>query len=101
MSAINADTREVWQHIADELSKQRPYPGRMVTITGGRKHKGKRGKVLRHQQDRFFDAFRYGNEASAHMTEMAGRYGYVCLVENEANPTDKFWVKADYCQCEE
>jgi len=96
MPAINEKTRGTWQDIANELSKQRPVPGRKVSITGGRKHKGKRGTVLRHQLDKFVDAFRYGGEANHHMTEMAGRFGYVCLVENMENPSDRFWVKADY-----
>ena len=101
MAAINQDTQKAWQDIANELSKQRPYPGRKVRITEGRKHKGKCGKVLRHQLDKFVDAFRYGGEANHHMTEMAGRFGYVCLVENTQDPLDRFWIKADYCLCEE
>lgn len=94
MPAINEDTREFWQQLADDLSAQRPYPGRRIEIVKGRKHKGKTGIVRRHMPDRYYDAFRYASEASAHMIQMAGREGYVVLVDPENGPS--FWVRADY-----
>ena len=94
MSAINAETRDAWQSIADELSKQRPWPGRRVRVTGGRKHAGKEGTVLRHQVSKYNDVFRYASEAQAHMREMAGRSGFVVLVQPD-NDSKPFWVDAD------
>jgi hypothetical protein len=96
VSAINTETRDAWQAIANDLSKQRPYPGREVRVEAGRKHRGKTGRVLRHQCDKFGSAFRYGGDANLHMREMAGRYGFVVLVATE---TEQFWVKAEYVRC--
>lgn len=95
MSAINADTVGFWKQLAVDLSAQRPYPGRLVLVTGGRKHNGKRGTVLRHWQDP--GAFRYGGEANLHMREMAGRSGFRCQVDTGS---EKFWVNADHLLCD-
>lgn len=81
MSVINDKTREAWQHIADESSKQRPCVGRRVRVDRGRKHKGKIGTVIRHQRDQFVNPFRYGSAASHHMVVMDGRYGFVPIRE--------------------
>lgn len=97
MPAINSENREAWQALANEVSKDRPYVGRRVTVTGGRKHKGKSGEVVRHERDRYVDAFRYGNEAQHHMTQMRGRYGYVVLIDTG---TERFWTKADNVTCQ-
>lgn len=97
MSVLNERTREAWQAIANDLSKQRPYAGRRVRIVGGRKHKGKEGTVTRHQLDHYEDAFRYGGEASQHMAQMAGRDGYVVMVRPDAGKP--FWVKARFVLC--
>lgn len=97
MPAITSENRDAWQAIANDCSKQRPYVGRLVKIVEGRKHKGKQGKVVRHMLDKYFDAFRYGSEASHHLTQMMGRHGYVVLVEQECG--NRFWVRADYTLC--
>jgi hypothetical protein len=96
MACINEETRDFWQQLANDLSKQRPYPSRLVKVTGGRKHKGKEGVVVRHQYDKFSNAFRYGGDANLQMREMAGRAGFVCLVDAGS---ERFWVKADYVEC--
>lgn len=99
MACITSENRDAWQALADEASKQRPYPGRKVRITGGRKHKGKVGTVMRHQRDRFdATAFRYGGEAALMLRDMEGRYGFCCLIQPE-DGTAPFWVKADYTEC--
>lgn len=82
MPAINADTIEFWKDIAVKVSAQRPDPGRVVKVTGGRKHQGRMGKVIRHQVSKYRDPFRYASEAQAHLRQMTGRTGYVCLVED-------------------
>lgn len=98
MPVINEETRAAWQRIADECGKQRPYRGRKVRVDGGRKHKGKIGTVVRHQLDQFYDVFRYGGEASHHMAQMAGREGYVVMVQPD-DGCQRFWVKAHYVTC--
>lgn len=98
MSAINQENARGWQIIADMLSRQRPYVGRWATVVRGKKLKGDRVKVLRHQIDQYEDVFRYGNEASHHMRAMDGRAGYVCLVETEGGK--RAWVKAKYLMCD-
>lgn len=97
MSTINSENAEAWRAIASALSRQRPIMGRRVIVVRGRKHRGETATVVGHYLDRFDrTTFRYGNEASYHMREMAGRSGYVCLVEGER---DRFWVKAKYLAC--
>jgi len=96
MPAINENTVDFWKDMAKEASKVRPNPGRRVQIVKGRKHKGKEGVVLKNIQDRYYDAFRYGGEASHHMTAMYRREGFVVLVEQDSGKT--FWVRADYTE---
>lgn len=96
MTAINSDTRAAWQDIANQLSAQRPYEGRRVRVTDGRKHVGKQGTVTRHMVSRYDDPFRYASEAQAHMREMAGRFGYVVRVRQDDGA--EFWVRADYVE---
>lgn len=98
MSCINADTRSAWQAMADEASKTRPHPGRRVRIIGGRKHKGKVGTVVRHQVSQYGNAYRYGNDASHHLRDMRGRYGWTCLVRTDLG--EQFWVDADHTECD-
>lgn len=95
---INEDTKAGWQSIADMLSRQRPYVGRWATVIRGKKLKGDRVKVLRHQIDAYEDVFRYGGSASHHMRAMDGRSGYVCLVESAGGM--RAWVKAKYLVCD-
>lgn len=95
MPAITSENRDFWQTMANNASRQRPYVGRQVTIIRG-KHKGKSGKVIRHQTDRYVDAFRYGGEASNMLTSMEGRRGYVCLIDTG---TEKVWAKGNYLDC--
>lgn len=98
MSCINADTRSAWQELAKEASKQRPHTGRRVRITGGRKHVGKVGTVIRHQISRFTHAYRYGNDASHHLRDLNGRYGWCCQVRTDLG--ESFWVDAQHTECD-
>lgn len=99
MSAINEQTRAAWLQIANDVSRQRPYAGRTATVIRGRKLHGEHVTVIRHQRDAYDrDAFRYGGEASQHMTEMRGRRGYVCLVRSDAGV--ERWIKAEYLACD-
>jgi hypothetical protein len=93
VSAINADTADAWRQIAKDCEATRPSAGKRVRVTGGRKHVGKEGTVLRHQISKFGDAYRYGNDASHHMRDMMGRSGWTCQVRTEAGET--FWTDAD------
>ena len=95
MSAINEDTKDFWQKLANDLSQGRPIPGKTVEVIKGRKHKGKLGTVVRHQLDKFSTAYRYGNDASHHFRDMEGTYGWACLVRDNSNGLT-FWVRADY-----
>lgn len=69
-----------------EVSRSAPIKGRTV------KAQGKVGKVFWHGRDRYSFAFRYGGEATAHLRECAGRYGYRIGVETEEG---RIFVKAD------
>lgn len=95
MPAINADTAKAWQEIANTLAVARPGVGRFVrSLTARGQAKGRSGVVIRHERDPFaVDAWRYGNEASMHMREMAGTYGFRVLVRDASGRT--FWVSAD------
>lgn len=93
MGCINADTQAVWQDMANRLSEQRPSPGKHVKAMN-RKHKGRTTVVLRHERSKFGSAFRYGGEASLHMRDMAGRYGFCCLLQFDDDGTTA-WVDAD------
>jgi hypothetical protein len=92
MPAINSDNVEAWKQLAKDLSKDRPDVGKTVLVQSG-KHKDKIGVVKRHMVDRYTQAYRYASEAQAHYRDMAGRYGWVVLIDTG---TEKpFWVKAD------
>ncbi len=93
MAAITSENASMWQALANMLEGERPSVGKPVYVQGGRKHKGKFGTVVRHQRDQFSHAYRYGNDASHHMKDMAGTYGWACLVECG---TERFWIRADY-----
>lgn len=94
MSAINSDNAKGWQKIADNVSRQRPSPGKYALVLKGKKLQNQKVVVVRHQIDQYENAFRYGNEASHHLREMMGRTGFVCLVRNEQG--EEKWVKARY-----
>lgn len=99
MSAINAETRDAWQALADMLGPQRPVPGRRVCVRGGRKHKGKSGTVVRHMPSRY-RSDRYMSEASLHMRDMRdmrGKDGFVVLVESD-DGGERFWVNAEHVE---
>lgn len=96
---INEDTRRGWQIIADMLSRQHPCPGRTAIVVRGRKMRGARVEILRHQIDRYENVFRYGNEAAHHMRAMSGRSGYVCLVRI-LESAEQAWIKAKYLACD-
>lgn len=94
MPAINSDTVDFWRQLAKDLEPQRPSPGKQVKVTGGRKHKGKSGIVLRHMRSHFKDyLWQYGSEANLHMRDLRGREGFVILVHPNDGPD--FWVDAD------
>ena len=94
MSAINADTASFWRELAKDLESKRPSVGKRVRSTTTRgKNKGRSGVVIRHEHDRFGDAYRYGSDASDHMKDMAGTYEWVCLVREDGGQT--FWIRAD------
>jgi hypothetical protein len=100
MSIINEQTKDFWQKLAVDLDATRPSIGKFVRIEGGRKHKGKTGRVIRHQIDKFGTAYRYKSDAQAHMADMRGREGWACQVEcgqDEHGATIRVWVKAHYC----
>lgn len=99
MSCMNADTRDFWQDIATRLSRQRPDPGKKVTVIHGKRYRGERAEVVQRIKDKYEDAFRYGGEANHHMREMAGRYGFVCRVRL-ASSGQLVWIKARYLMCD-
>lgn len=90
MAVITAENRDSWQSLANMVSKEKPDVGRTVRVLNG-KHKGKIGKVIRHQLDQYYNAYRYGSPAQHMLTDMMGRYGYVVLIET---PNGNIWVKA-------
>lgn len=98
MSALNEDTRAGWQILADIVSRQRPNSGRRAHVFRGRNLVGRWVAILRHERDRFSDAFRYGGDANLHLREMSGRDGFVCLVRDESGRSA--WVKAQNLACE-
>lgn len=93
MSAINADTLDMWKKLAADASAQRPSPGTRVRVTSGRKHKGEEGRVLRHEVNKFRDAFRYGGDANLQLREMMGRSGF--RVQIQPDDSGAFWCDAD------
>lgn len=96
MPVINSENAQAWRDLAAELGATCPYVGRRVSIDKG-KHKGLRGIVERHQRSKFGNAYRYASEASAHFRDMAGRYGWCCLVKTDAGAV---WVNAEHVTCE-
>ena len=95
MSFLSEVPRETLQSLFNTVALDKPNVGSTVRITKGYKHQGKVGIVKRHQRDSYVDPFRYGNDASHHMTQVRGRYGYIVLIEQENG--SRFWVKASYC----
>lgn len=94
---IKSEDRDFWQSVANKKALDYPHVGRKITVVDGRKHKGKTGIVRQHRIDRYSTAFRYGNDASHYMRDMAGREGFVVLIDTGL---ETFWVKASYCLCE-
>lgn len=81
--------------IAQGLAASRPDKGKLVTVIGGRKHKGKRGLVVWHGVDRYSCASRYdGNSMQAAMRQARGVYGYRVGVSVDGAPA--VFVSADY-----
>jgi hypothetical protein len=101
VSVVNTETRDAWQSIADEVSRQRPYVGRKVRVTAGRKRLGRVGTVIRHERDRFDrSTFRYGGDAHMHLAEMRGREGFAVLVQpDDGQSVEPFWIKASAVEC--
>lgn len=97
MPAINADTVSGWRQIAADVSRQRPYAGRLAIVFRGRKLRGETVTVVRHQRSKFGNAFRYGGEANLHLREMMGRSGFTCLVRSEGGVEG--WVSAENLAC--
>jgi hypothetical protein len=88
-------SKEYWQVIADIAQKQpRIYAGLEVTVTGGRKHKGKTGKVTRHERSRYGFPFRYVTGASLDLMILEGRRGFRALVQPLEGPS--FWIDCDH-----
>lgn len=98
MSCMNSTTREFWNDMGQQLSRQRPSCQRIVTIVQGRKARGRRGVVVKHMIDKYENAYRYGNETSHHMRDMQGREGWVCRVRLDSG--EEIWVKARYLVCD-
>ncbi|MHC4704517.1 MAG: hypothetical protein ACYTFQ_28540 [Planctomycetota bacterium] len=95
MAIFTAENADAWKTLGNSMISQKPSPGKEVYVSKGRKHKGKRGVVCRHQRDKYDDTFRYMAPASIAFAQMEGRDGYVCLVrDHDTNRT--FWVKASY-----
>jgi hypothetical protein len=96
MPTVETMTREAWQGLADDWSRNRPYAGQPVKIEGGRKHNGKSGIVVRHEVSRFGDAYRYGDSISHQFRDIVGRYGWRCLVRFDDGSTA--WLNAEHCE---
>lgn len=90
-SCITFENREVWQGLFNEVAKEKPAVGRLVRVLRG-KHSGEIGKVSKHIRSRYINPYCYGNEASHHMTDARGRYGFAILVQNE---NKSFWTDAN------
>jgi len=90
MSAINSDTREAWQQLANDLGPQRPSVGKRVRVVSG-KHLGDEGQVTWHGVDRFTDT-RYLSDAQLHLRDMEGRRGFRVRIQSEG---ENFFVSAD------
>jgi hypothetical protein len=86
------ENRQSWQELFNSLDVDRPSVGRMVRVTGGKKHLGKEGKVFWHGKDKYSDAYRYGSPAQWHFRDAAGRYGWRVGVDTGA---EKFFISAD------
>ena len=92
---LTKSTRQFFAEMAEASEVQKPGPGRRVRVTGGRKHKGKVGYVIRYQESPYFE--KYGKrktDVNMALREVEGRLGYICLVKCEADRST-FWVDAD------
>lgn len=87
---FNADNRDAWQKLIDDLSVNRPSKGKRVRVTSG-KHKEKIGYVLWHGHNKFYDV-RYKTDAQLHLMDMTGREGFRVQIDVGGN---KFFVDAD------
>lgn len=95
---ITTENAAGWQKIANDVSRQRPYPGRYATVVRGKKLRGERVFIVTHMRDQYSTAFRYGGAGNLQMREMKGRAGFVCKVR--ATDGSVAWVKAPYLACE-
>lgn len=92
---ISKSTRQFFDDMAGASEVQKPSPGKRVRVIGGRKHNGKIGYVIRHQESQFYGRFAKKKPTeNLALREVEGRVGYICLVKNEADGTT-FWVDAD------
>lgn len=69
-----------------EVAKTAPFVGRYVSA------RGKTGRVFWHGRDRYSHAGRYGDDATQHLRECGGRYGYRIGIQSDAG--DKFFCRA-------
>lgn len=90
MAAINADTREAWQKLADSLASQYPSVGKHVRVVNG-KYTGQHGIVFYHGHDKFYDTH-YKSNAQLHLIDMIGRTGFRVGIKSDHN---KFFTSAD------
>lgn len=95
MAAITSENASAWQQLANDLAPQRPSVGKWVRVIGGRKQKGRWGRVTRHQRTKFGSPTRYCTEASLHMQDMMGTHGF-CVQVQPYDGDKPFWVNAEY-----
>lgn len=84
-----------WKSIAVELEKNRPSVGKHVIIIRGRKHKGKKGLVIKHKLNVYEKIFGFKAAQTTKLRDMTGREGYVCQIQSGP---EVFWVNADYTE---
>ena len=94
MGCLAREHQSFWQDVSAQLEPARPSVGKRVRSTTTRgKNVGRVGTVIRHEIDRFDgSAYRYGSDASHHMRDMAGTYGWRVQVRCDDGAT--FWLSA-------
>lgn len=95
MAAITQETMVGWKALASQLSLNNPLNKR-VKVVGGRKHKGKIGKVISQMRDQYYD-WKYVDQAQEMYRTLEGRDGFVGLVMDEQT-NSTFWVKCTYLE---
>lgn len=94
--SFGAAKDRAWQAIgklAEGMAAERPSVGKRVTVTGGRKHKGKVGTVFYHRPDAFGHPFRYCNDMQRAMREARGTNGFRVGIETDDG--EKFFTAAN------